>query len=211
MARAKNSFYRQMVNVTSQIPFNLHNKPLPTHDPSSSSRSASASTTRGSRSQNTPIRRNRKVRIRSPLQISPYHSAEASPARSRSKSPSRELVDADNVEELAPPPILNVRLVRGYQHGYGAVARRGRALVKAVGGHLDGPSGSEEGGDKGKGKDGEAQAESAVFNNGAVPGDIHPVSSEPFLGELPRPLGQDVCLSFPRAELFLKPIIGRGF
>jgi hypothetical protein len=124
------------------------------------------------------------------------------------------------VEELAPP-ILNVRLVRGYHNGYGAIARRGRALVKAVGGHLDGSSESVESADQGKGKEraeanpeqergslpdgeaqaGEAQAGSAVFNNG-VPGGTHPVSSESFISELPGPPGQDVCLSFHMSNNF---------
>jgi hypothetical protein len=199
--------YRQMVNVTSEIPFNLHNKPLPALDPSSS-RSVSVST--NSQSPSTPIRHHRKVRIRSPLQRTPSHSAEPSPARSRSKSSSKEEDDADGLEEHAHP-ILNVRLVRGCPPGYGAMARRGRALVRAGGGHLDGMFEREESGDSGKGKeraqdvtehgqggsplDGDEQVGLGTVGDGvnhAGPGDAHRASSESFISE-PVPRGQDVC------------------
>jgi len=196
-----------MVNVTSEIPFNLHNKPLPALDPSSSSRSVSASTTRESQSPSAPIRHHRTVRIRSPLQRTPSDSADASPPRSRSKSSSNEHdEDADDLQERASHPILNVRLVRGCPQSYGAIARRGRAPVRAGRGHLDGMIEREASGDSGKGKerahddighaqgrsppDGEHRVGSGAVDDSVTCVDHGPASSESLIGE-PRPRGQD--------------------
>lgn len=208
----------QMVNVTSELPFNLHNKPLLALDPSSSSRSESASTTRDSQSPNTPIRYQRKVRIRSPNRKSPSHSAEPSPARSRSDSSSGEDEAMSDLEEHAPHPILDVRLVRGCPHGSGIVARRGRALVRFGGGYAEGTVEREGSGDRGKGKerahddtrhgqrgsspDGDEQLGSGTVDNHAGPAGVHPASSQSFISGRRGPQGQNVCIFTSQFEHF---------
>jgi hypothetical protein len=126
--------YRKMVNVTSALPFNLHNKSLSALDPSSS---RSASTTRESQSPQTY-----RPPTRSGLSITPIHSEEPSRSRNTSRSRSSSPIpprrrhgvqfadsQSEDVELSTPRPILNIRLVRGC--GFGIGGRRGRARLKA--------------------------------------------------------------------------------
>lgn len=111
-----------MVNVNSQIPFNLHNQSLPgmgPGDPSySSSRSASAS---NSHRPYAPPHQLPHMML-TPA-ITPVHSRSPSPSRSNSTSN-----DADEYGRTTP--ILNVRLVRGGGSGSGTRGRpRGRRDV----------------------------------------------------------------------------------
>lgn len=106
-----------------------------------------------------------------------------------------------------------MRLVRGWPNSYGAMARRGRALVKGGGGRVDETLEREdvESADRGKGKeraqdipedareglppDGDEQVESGADDDGAgLPG-THPASPdlESFISERTGSQGQDVC------------------
>ncbi|KAF8069860.1 hypothetical protein FPV67DRAFT_988314 [Lyophyllum atratum] len=141
----------KMVNVTSPLPFNLHNKPRALIDimsqgsyMSSSSRSASTSTFHESQSPLPERRRTSRpppLRLRSGLRITPLHSEppSRSTSRSRSSAPSssKDVGEDGHGEggggEPVPervPGVLGVRLVRGYDVGYGLIGRRGRAKVK---------------------------------------------------------------------------------
>ncbi|RDB24514.1 hypothetical protein Hypma_008316 [Hypsizygus marmoreus] len=124
----------KMVNVTSPLPFNLHNRPLAL----ATSRSASTSTFPGSQSpthQQPHIHQRPPppLHIHSGLRITPISSTPHSHSRSRSSSRSRSqtsLTHGDEEPMDVPPPKLGVRLVHGYGSDVIAAGRRGRTKVK---------------------------------------------------------------------------------
>ncbi|KAF5376212.1 hypothetical protein D9615_008506 [Tricholomella constricta] len=141
-----------MVNVTSPLPFNLHNKPRALLDimsqgsyMSSSSRSASTSTFHESQSPNSDrhyTSRPPPLRVLSGLRITPLnstpHSRSRSPSSAYSVASSSKDVDSDEEQGLEkhvherPAGILGLRLVRRHDSEYGSIGRRGRAKLKKV-------------------------------------------------------------------------------
>lgn len=139
----------KMVNVNSQLPFNLHNRVLSNLDPSSS-RSASLSTSPSHTKQNgrAPPTTSHPSNAHRPshhhlhthlVYSTPVHSKPPSPARhpsptsSRPPSPSpahpAEGEQAEDMEVFTRNPILNVRLVKGVvatDPTLGVFATRGR-------------------------------------------------------------------------------------
>ncbi|KAG5336307.1 hypothetical protein C0989_012209 [Termitomyces sp. Mn162] len=134
-----------MVNVSSPLPFNLHNKPRAFIDImtrgshfSSSSRSASTSTFRESQSPNQPHLNSRPpalVHMRSGLRAPPLNSAGQSRSRSASQSSMTSATSSQRDEERGekePSGILGVRLVRGFGPGSRFSSQRGRAKGKQI-------------------------------------------------------------------------------
>lgn len=134
-----------MVNVSSPLPFNLHNKPRALIDImtqgshlSSSSRSASTSTFRDGQSPIQPHLNSRPlVHTRSELRLTPVNYAGQSRSRSASQSSISSGTSSRKGERRAeevgePSGILGVRLVRGLGTGYRYSAQRGRAKGKQV-------------------------------------------------------------------------------
>ncbi|KAG6916107.1 hypothetical protein DXG01_008381 [Tephrocybe rancida] len=131
-----------MVNVSSPLPFNLHNKPRALLDImaqgsylSSSSRSASTSTFHEGQSpaQHHMPHPRPPFRVRSGLRITPLHSTPNSRSRSVSQSSASSAASREPREEkieVSPPGVLGVRLVRGPDTGDGYVEPRGRAQGK---------------------------------------------------------------------------------
>jgi hypothetical protein len=116
-----------MVNVNSQIPFNLHNQTVSPGINPSSSRSTSMSTNRYAFHDSTtnPVNQYRQNPYPNVL-ITPVDSSPSSrPSRQPSRSPSPFVGENDAV--IYPRnPILNVRLV-GASSGSGESGRTGRA------------------------------------------------------------------------------------
>ncbi|KAG6826060.1 hypothetical protein H0H92_001285, partial [Tricholoma furcatifolium] len=129
-----------MVNVSSPLPFNLHNQPRAVIDMmvqgsymSSSSRSASTSTFHESQSpSNHPSARHASRRVSSGLRITSLPSTHTI---SRSVSPSslasaRRDEDGRTEKVDIPPSILGVRLVHRFNPTYGYHQPRGRVKSK---------------------------------------------------------------------------------
>jgi len=97
---------RKMVNVTSQIPFNLHNQQIPAELPHrSASRSVSLSAYRPSAEDENGDDPPNRPRTR-------FHSYPSSPLYQQSHSQSRSSSGGNGLPNTNPaPPILNVRLV----------------------------------------------------------------------------------------------------
>lgn len=128
-----------MVNVNSQIPFNLHNQSLDLPTDPSSSRSASLSTRYG-----FPPNHPRAANLPN-LSLTPIHSPINLPSSSRSSSAESAPYDHNNgrrsslaasesgnsdIVPIRSAPILNVRLVN--HRGYGSIGtRQGRPRVRA--------------------------------------------------------------------------------
>ncbi|KAG6830424.1 hypothetical protein H0H87_008172 [Tephrocybe sp. NHM501043] len=104
-----------MVNVGSQIPFNLHNQTLPPEVNHSLSRNASDYLDYFDSNDDYGYGNARTNHRQQPYPPDPY------PRFTTSVSPERSSTRSKSIEREPPTPILNVRLV-------GAVDRRGRTM-----------------------------------------------------------------------------------